>query len=199
MKTKVSKKRKVISWIILTLLVGYYVLYYFNPGKRFRVELNDHLLVSTEVTGETEHIIGYGIDVEKAEAIYKSVQRFLSAKYANPRVKIYLANTLDNNTNSIGYLYTGVHYTGINLHKPIGTDIIIYNGEDWILFHELVHLFFNSMKREHRTEALAQTSTKLVQLRFKNQELQKACNEIYQKYRARILSEIFQKSQALQV
>ena len=195
MKTRASKIRKVVSWVVLSLLAVFWVLYYFNPGNRFRIELNNHALVSTEVTGETEHIIGYGIDVEKAEGIYKSVQRFFSADYTNPKVKIYLANTIKQDTKSIGKFYTGIYYLGINLHKLAGTDIIIYNGEDWVLFHELVHLFFNNMKRAHRNEALAQVSTKFVQLQFKNQQLQKACNEIYQKYRARIFSEILKKNQ----
>lgn len=190
-----GKLRKIITRVILIGLLIYSSLLYFNPGKRFRIEVNDHNLVSTKVTEETEHIIAYGADAETAEEMYKSIRRLFSANKVNHKVRIYLAIPLEGKGKAIGKFPNGTYYVGLNLDKLIGKDIIIYNGEEWVLFHELVHFFYNHIKKAHSNEALAQFTTNFVKLNTKYELLQGAYNEIYTKYRARILSEIYETNQ----
>ena len=187
-----GKLRKIITRVILVVLFCYSILLYMNPGKRFRIELKDHNLVSTKVTQETEHIISYAADAEMAEQMYGVLKKFFSADKVNGKVRIYLAKALNDPPLAIGKFYNGTYYAGVNLDKLVGKDIIIYNGEEWVLFHELVHFFYNHMKNAHNNEAMAQVTTSLFKLQTEHKSLEGAYNEIYAKYRARILSEIYE-------
>lgn len=194
-----GKLRKIITRVILVGLLGYSLLFYINPGKRFRVELKDHNLVSTEITKETEHIIAYGADAETAEQMYQVLKKFFSANKVNNKVKIYLAIPLEDDVRVIGKFYNNVYYVGIHLGTLIGKDTIIYNGEEWVLFHELVHFFYSHMKKTHNNEAMAQVTTSFFQLQVKHQSLEGAYNEIYARYKSRVLSEIYETNQVPQV
>jgi len=188
----VVKLRKIVIRVILVILFCYSILLYINPGKRFRIELKDYNLVSTKVTQETDHIISYAADAETAEQMYGVLKKFFSADKVNSKVRIYLAETLDDPPTAIGKFYNGRYHAGVNLDKLIGKDIIIYNGDEWVLFHELVHFFYNHMRNAHNNEAMAQITTNLFQLQTKHKSLKEAYNEIDTKYRAGIISEIYE-------
>lgn len=163
-----TKRLKVLLGILCLAIVGCVAVTIINPNQIYRLNLDQHNIVSFE-SQQTEHIIGYGIDINNAEALYKFLQAFFEVYYVDEKVKIYKANPKWG---------TAIEHNGIVPYDGIyresiffGPDVIIYNGDDLTLLHELSHFFYHHMKRSHRDELFARLTAGFHQLRKDYQNL----------------------------
>jgi len=155
---------KLLCWSLLIFLPFYGLAGYLNPWQWFRLDLSQLDLTSTEKQ-ESYHVIGYGVDIERAETFYVNLRTMLGATYVNRKVYIYRANPQYGDGQIGEEPFNGLRYYGAYKQDVItGRDVIVYNGTDETLVHELVHFFYNHMKRAHADEVFAYLTTAYVQV-----------------------------------
>jgi hypothetical protein len=151
---------------------------YINPYQLFRLDLDQHNIVSTE-RQETAHIVGYGIDVNIAEAMYLSLRQLFNASYINKKVYIYKAYPKWDSGQVGEDTFNHIKYYGAYQRNFITKqDTIIYNGENVVLLHELCHFFFNNMNNYHRDELFARMSEGFVLLINQQMEFTKLIQKL---------------------
>ena len=140
--------------VFLTLIAcAFGVMVYNNPGQLFRLDLQRYQLVSM-VPSASEHIRGYGVDVQEVEQAYILLRKFLAVSNINRIVYVYRANPVSSD-GAIGTL--PVRYVGVYKQDAItGRDVIIYNGMSSVLYHELTHFFFEHTSKVQNSEICAQ-------------------------------------------
>lgn len=155
------KLRKFLLGVLALTVIGTSSYAVHNPYQDFGIDLSYHDIVTYEPT-EGEHVIAYGVDIEKAEQFYLFIRDFLGAAYVGEKVKIYrahpkFANGAIGNKSRIGE-YVGIYRKSL----VYGEDIIVYNGDDTTLLHELSHFFYNHMRGYHKDEAFAQLTERYI-------------------------------------
>lgn len=151
-----------VSLVVFSLLLS--VSYYLNPGQLFKLNLDQHNIISTEAE-VTYHTVAYGVSGEKTEQAYLLVQKAFGAEYVRNKVHIYVARPKypagqigEDTINNIRY------YGVFKRNFPFGKDVIIYDGNDFVLLHELAHFFYSHMKQHHRDEIFATMFQDLAQM-----------------------------------
>lgn len=119
---------------------------FFPKFDNFNIDKNCNITYS-------KHIEACGIDAEFVENYYIALQAFLGATSINEKVKIYVAKTGENG--SIGFA-GGVEVVGVYYNIFFKPDVVIFDGQESVLIHELTHVFFRHMKMPHKDEAFAQ-------------------------------------------
>lgn len=131
-----------------------------NPLQLFRIDINSLDTISIEEQ-KSKHVVSYGVDPLKVEDYYKTFQIFFNAKNINATVYVYACKPQFPKGQIGKDPLTGVLYYGaFKTNVPDGKDIIVYNGDDTILIHEMVHFFFRHMNRYDQSEMLAQLTVK---------------------------------------
>lgn len=115
------------------------------------------------------HVESYGVASGFAESAYWNVRSFLGADSIVTPVKIYVAKPRV--STGIGYVQ-GILVNGLYLN-----DTLVYNGDIFILIHELAHHFYTHMQPQLQKETYA----KLVEMYFRLAETNKNLNkQIYE-------------------
>lgn len=162
---------KLLCLALVVFLPFYGVLSFINPGQWFRLDLNTLDISSTE-RQESYHVVGYGVDIEKAEGYYTGLKNMLGANYVNRKVYIYRANPKYSDGQIGKEAIYGIRYYGAYKQDVItGRDVIVYDGNDSTLIHELTHFFYNHMNRTHQDEAFAYINTAYINLLNSQQQL----------------------------
>jgi len=143
----------------LAIACIYWGLYTWNPGCAYRIDLNKFEFKSTQKT-ESAHIIAYGVPASEIEPYYLALRSFFEAYYVNKKVKVYKA--IPDHNGIIGSM-GGMSFLGIyRKSKFFGTDVIVYNGEELVLIHELTHFFYYRMKTDDAVEMPPRLTTALL-------------------------------------
>jgi hypothetical protein len=140
---------------ILSILFGVWAAFiYVNPNFSMRMDLSVFSINTHSIT-ESQHTVAYGVDAKHTEKMYTAVRAYLGVLYVNDKVKIYLAQPKYSN-GAIGQLSNGLLFIGIYRQSAtFRKDVIVYNGEDLVLIHELAHFFDAHMKSNDRAEDFA--------------------------------------------
>lgn len=151
---------KLLCLALAVFLPFYSIAAYVNPGQCFRLDLTTLDLITTIDSEESNHIVGYGVDIKKAESFYMGLRTMLGATYVNRKVYIYRANPKYPDGQIGEEAIHGIKYYGAYKKDVItGRDVIVYNGSDETLTHELVHFFYNHMNSTHADEDFAYITT----------------------------------------
>ena len=148
------------SLLVATVYVGYLVYtnknheYHLDKSK-FAVDQNCEITVS-------EHIIACGLEAEDAERLYAFVWQMLGLRPVPVKIELYKIKP--NSFGAIGYL-GGAPINGLYRPGKVFNDVIMYNGNVYVLIHEFAHYFFEHSNFSQRTEMFAQAIENLVMLR----------------------------------
>jgi hypothetical protein len=169
-----KKASNIALCILLIMLIWLCVsaLARVTIGKRTvtytRLPLANFELVSS-IPQKGTYVESYGVDVKFAESAYWNVRSFLGADSIVTPVKIYVAKPR---------IYTGIGYLhGVLVNGLYLNDTLVYNGDLFILIHELAHHFYAHMQPHLQKETYA----KLVEMYFRLAETNKNLNkQIYE-------------------
>lgn len=105
----------------------------------------------------SKHVVGYGVDIQEVEQAYVQLQAFLAMPNINRVVYVYRAIPIANDGAIGTIVIPDVRYVGVYKQNAItGQDVIIYNGDIIVLYHELAHFFFAHAKTYQNSELFAQ-------------------------------------------
>jgi hypothetical protein len=177
--------KRLIKCFLLAVVIFYpclAVAVWINPKEIFHLDLTKYDLVS-ETKKESAHIIGYGVDINKAERVYQFLRNRFGAQYVNDKVIIYQAKPMDGPFDTAIGQIGGYYFNGTYREKFLfGYDIIVYNGKDSTLIHELTHFFFHHMKLRQSDELFAQINVDLLELQQEHMSLARMCQAVAQAF-----------------
>lgn len=99
---------------------------------------------------KSEHVTAFGVPAKEVEQEYKKVQALLNLGKVNNRVLVIRA--VPDKEGIIGTIDKDKVYGVYN------NNIIVYNGEQATLQHELAHFFYAKTHPENRSEIFAQVT-----------------------------------------
>jgi hypothetical protein len=95
-----------------------------------------------------------GVSSKLADSVYWNVREFLGTTSVSDPIKIYVAKPI---------VFTGIgYYDGVLINGAYLNNVIVYNGNIYILIHEMAHHFYRHKEPRQQEEIYA----RLVELHF---------------------------------
>ena len=172
---------KKLSKFLLGFLISFIIFVaIFNksifPLYTFGINLNDFKIVKYPKTVSV-HVTAYGVPAETVEFYYTSIRSFLACSEINNHVTVYLVKP--DFDRSIGSILGHKIYGAFRKSYTGREDIIIYNGNDEVLSHEMSHFFYSHMNNSERDEDFAQLVTRVAEYNIERLKLVDLVSKLY--------------------